>query len=133
MPAPLQAVHLGTLPAAIGTALIAEGLFANGALSWKVSSPFDFRLVGIQLCLAAVFWYFAARSVEFGRSRWKKVMWSYIGARLLTIPASLLVGDGGWMIAVWLFILAWIAIAASVALHGMRRLVLRRRSATALS
>jgi hypothetical protein len=51
MPAPLQAMVVGTLPATIASGLIADALFANGGLRWKVSTPFDFRLAGLHLCL----------------------------------------------------------------------------------
>ena len=134
MPAPLQAMVVGTLPATIASGLIADALFANGGLSWKVSTPFDFRLAGLHLCLTAVFWYAVGRGLETGRPRWRKLAWWYIGARLLTVPASLTLRvHDWWNLCSLLFVLLWIVLAAVMALNGVRQIWLRHRSATASS
>jgi hypothetical protein len=133
MVAPLQAMNYGTLPAAIGAGLLAEVLFANGSLSWRVSSPFDFRLAGLHLGLAAVFWYATGRGLEGGRDRWKKMASWYLAARLLTVPVSLKLHsyDGIWNLLVLLFLVAWIGLAVAVAVKGMRLVWLRYRLAAA--
>jgi hypothetical protein len=132
MPAPLQAMNIGTLPAAIATGLIAEALFANGSLSWKVSTPFDFRLAGLHICFAAMFWYAVGCGLEHSPPRWRKLAWSYIAARSLTVPAALILGVfTWWMLCVMLFTLAWIALAVVLACKAVRHIWLRQRSATA--
>lgn len=133
MVAPLQAVNYGTLPAAIGAGLLAEVLFANGSLSWRVSTPFDIRLVGLHLSLAAVFWYVIGCGLESARDRWKKLTWWYVGVRLLTVPFSLTFRsyDGIWSLFVMLFLAAWTVLAVAVALKGIRQVWLRYRSAAA--
>lgn|GEM_PF-6454838 len=130
MPAPLQAMHIGTLPATFVAGLIADALFANGSLSWKVSTPFDFRLAGLHLCLAAVFWYAVGRSLEVWRPRWTKLAWWYIAVRLLTVPASLMLRLDWWMLCFLLVVLAWIVTAILVVFKGVQNW-LHNRSVTA--
>lgn len=133
MAAPLQAVALGALPATIAAALVAEVLIANGPLSWKVSSPFDYRLVGLYLGLAVVFWYVIGRGLEGARKSWKKLAWGYVAARLLTVPISLVLRptDGIWNLLVLVFLLAWLIMAVAVVLKGMREVWVRYMSAAA--
>jgi hypothetical protein len=131
MPAPLQAIFVGTMPATIASAPIADAVFANGWLSWQVSTPFDFRLACLHLCLAAVFWYAVGRGLESRRPRWSPLAVSYVAVRLLTIPASLILRSEWWMLCCALLTLAWIVLAVAVALKGLWHIWLRSRSARA--
>jgi hypothetical protein len=89
-------MNLGTPPAAIATALLAEALFTNGSLSWK------------------------ARVIT--------LTWVYLVARLLTFPVSLMLRANDWWMLVFFifsFSLAWIILAAILALKSVRRLWIR--------
>jgi hypothetical protein len=129
MAAPLQAMVLGTLPATIASALIAEVLFENGYLGWRVSSPFDFRLVGLHLGLGVVFWYAVGRGLEGGRKHWKKLAWGYVAARLLTVPLSWVFRSSSheiwWSLVVLVLLAAWLILAVAVVLKGIRQLWVR--------
>jgi hypothetical protein len=132
MAAPLQALTVGTLPASIAAGLIAEALFSNGSLSWKVSSPFDFRLAGLHLCLAGVWWYAVGRAIESRWQKWKPYVWWYTAARLLTIPGSLVLRVySSWLICVLLFVLTWIAVAVVTIWVCARHLWINHRAAAA--
>lgn len=132
MPGPLQAINVGTPPATIAAGLIADAVLANGSLSWKVSTPFDFRLAGLHLCLAAIFWYAAGGGLEILPARWRKLAWWYVMARLLTVPTSLMLRvNRWWMLCVLLFSLAWALLAIVVASKAVRQIWSRYRPATA--
>jgi hypothetical protein len=130
MAAPLQAFTLGTLPASIAAGLIAEALFSNGSLSWKVSSPFDFRLAVLHLCLAGIWWYAVGQVLDSRWRKWKPYVWGYTAVRLLTIPVSLVVrADGSWLICVLLFVLTWIAVAVVTIWVWARHIWVNHRAA----
>lgn len=132
MVAPLQAMNYGTLPAKIGTDLFAEVSFANGALSWKVSSPFDARLVAIHLAIAFGFWHVLGRWLEEGRRSWMRLAWSWVAVRAFTVPLSLICRptDAIWQLLALSFLAAWGAWLALVLAAGMRNLWIRRKSLT---
>ncbi|MGC4051856.1 MAG: hypothetical protein QM757_21135 [Paludibaculum sp.] len=131
MPNPLQAINFGTLPATIAAAGIAEVIFANGALSWKVSSPFDARLAGLTLCLALLFWYAAGCWLERVGPKWSYLAWWYVLLRVVTVPASVILrGNGAWMFVVLLFCFGWMSLTAALMWKGAL-LVLRRYRTTA--
>jgi hypothetical protein len=125
-------MNVGTLPATLVAGGIAEVLFANGALSWKVSTPFDFRLVGFHLCIATVFWYAVGRWLEIGRTRWRRLALSYTAVRLPTVPASLILrGSDWWMLCSLLLMLAWIFLAVIVLWKGVRQIWIRHQAESA--
>lgn len=128
---PLQAINFGTLPASAVTGLLAETVFANGALSWKVSSPFDIPLVLLNLFTATAFWYGAGRLGETGPALWKKLAVAYLAARLLTIPTSLVLrANDPWMLCTFLYLLVWTSFAAFAGWRGLRYTLWRLRART---
>ncbi len=131
MEAPLQAMNFGTLPATIGTDLLAAAVFANGSLSWRASSPFDARMVTIHLCLAFGFWYATARVLKAHRHRWTKLATAYVAARALTLPLSLICEPSGatWQLLALAFHSAW-ALSLTLALAAWLRIRSNRPPAT---
>ena len=84
---PFQAISIGTLPVSI----ICSVIFPN----WFMSSPFDFRWVGLHLALGIGFWWAVGRFAE-SATRWRVVLLSYVAYRILFFPVSLGLFRSGW-------------------------------------
>ena len=128
--APVQAITSGTLPATLTVAAIFEAFIPNGATGWRLSTPVDFRWAGLHFLCAALCWYTIGRWLESRGSIWKKIVAIYVVARVLTIPASMMLEyDSWWMLCYMLLILAWTIFAMALVVTVLLRLWRRFSSA----
>jgi len=100
------------------------GLRAGGSHSIR------FPLAGLHFLCAALCWYTIGRWLESRGSIWKKIVAIYVVARVLTIPASMMLEyDSWWMLCYMLLILAWTIFAMALVVTVLLRLWRRFSSA----
>jgi hypothetical protein len=123
VPAPFNAVALGTVPAAFAASL----LLPNG---WLTSSPFDLRWVTLYFAFATLFWFAVAHHAEESHRTLMRTASVYLLLRTVTVPLSISYWGTNWtMLSHVLLGSVWWAASTFAAARGVRSLYRRIKPA----